>query len=253
MLVTQRQQPLMLRLAAPLAWRNPERIAAKLHGFAATELGSARDMMLAAEETRDAKLRRLFLRHALDEHRHSKMFAAAAQKVSGGIRVRRYEAHHAEPQSLLQKWGVMRFVAFIHISESRAAAQFEVLAAHFSASQDEGHADLGRLFEAVLADEKFHCRYSEHLLQQWRDQGHEREVAKAIASVKRSLLWMAWRRSGRRIGDLLVSALMLTLYATVVPLFALVARVAERGDGAGWRVASRADNTHSLDDARRPF
>ena len=169
MFATTQRSDFMLRLAAPVAWRNPAKVAAKLRGFAATELGSARDMLLAAEQTSNPKLRRLFLRHGLDEHRHSKMFDAAAKRASVGVRVRAYEAIHAEPQNLLERWGEMRFVAFVHISESKAVAQFSVLSSHFAGT------DLGALFDEILRDEQFHCRYSEHLLDQWRAEGRGRE------------------------------------------------------------------------------
>ena len=238
--------PAMVRWITPLAWRGPEKISEKLLGFAATELGSARDMMLAAESTSDPQLRRLFLRHALDEYNHAKMFEQAARRVAPGLRVRPYEAHHAEPQHLFEKWGEVRFVAFIHISESRAAAQFQALASHFA---DD---DLGRLFESIGRDEKFHCRYSEHLLQSWREQGREAEVEAAVSRVKRSLLWMAWRRAGRRIGDLLVMGIMLSLFVGVLPLFALISRLFDRSERAGWKAADPRDNNADLEHARSP-
>lgn len=250
MLASTTRAPFFVRLAAPLAWRNPGKVSGKLRGFAATELGSARDMMLAAETTSDPKLRRLFFRHAIDEYRHSTMFDAAAKKVCGGVAVRRYEALHAAPQNLLARWGEMRFVAFVHISETQAAARFEVLRDHFV-----DH-DLGRLFDEILADEKFHCRYSEHLLDSWREAGRGKEVDKAVSAVKRSLLWMAWRRAGRRIGDVLVTGLMATLYFTVVPIFALLTRLIERRATNGWhtpKAIAQQPKKARLAQARRPY
>ena len=41
---------LLLRITAPLVWRRDAKIAKKLDGFAATEAGSALDMLKAADK-----------------------------------------------------------------------------------------------------------------------------------------------------------------------------------------------------------
>src|SRR5262249_9706124 len=65
------------RLLWPLhrwVWQDAARRGRKLLRFAETEAAGGRDLSRAAEQTRDPLLRRLYLRHALDEHRHSEMF-----------------------------------------------------------------------------------------------------------------------------------------------------------------------------------
>ena len=123
--------PWTLRFAAPLAWRNDAAIATKLLGFAATEHGSALDMLRAAETVTDPKLRRLFFRHGLDEARHALAFKAAAAKLGVPAAARTNERLHAVRQDLLERLGLVRFVAFVWLSESRAAAQFKVLCGYF--------------------------------------------------------------------------------------------------------------------------
>ena len=239
--------PLWLRLAAPLAWRTDAAIASKLLGFAATEEGSARDMQRASQLVETPRLRRLFYRHALDEARHARMFRAAAApyQEAAGPGLRSYEALHATRQDLLERYGLVKFVAFVWLSESRAARQFDVLAARF-ADRDE----LRRLFEEIGKDEQFHTTYSRQLLDEWCAGGREREVAQALRSVRLSQAWMAWRRAGRRIGDVMTRALLIGMWALVVPPFALVQRLSERGD-VGWQ--EPAQSQQRLEDLRRQF
>lgn len=247
MIAQTERAPLILRAAAPLAWRDDHTIATKLLGFAATEAGSALDMRRAAELTPDPRLRRLFFRHALDEARHAQMFRDAALALAPAARPRPHEAPRARRQDLLERLGELPFIAFVHLSERRAAAQFDVLARRF-----RDHSLLGPLFTRVARDERFHVRYSGQLLDERRAAGHAPAVARALRRVRLWTAWTAWRRAGRRIGDLLVGALMLTLFLTVVPLFALPARAIAARARPGWRRPADT-GTHTLDALRRPF
>src|SRR5580692_1072711 len=62
-------------------WSDAHRRASKLLGFAATEADSGRDMARAAECTKDALLRRIYLRHSMDEARHAKLFSARGNAI----------------------------------------------------------------------------------------------------------------------------------------------------------------------------
>src|ERR671935_3319169 len=62
-------------------WRDPHRRARKLLRFAETEADGARDLSRAAELTTDALLRRLYLRHALDEQRHAELFRRRGRSI----------------------------------------------------------------------------------------------------------------------------------------------------------------------------
>src|SRR5258708_39525241 len=55
-------------------WRDTERRAHKLLRFGETETDGGRDLVRASEKTSDPLLRRLYLVHAIDEHRHGGMF-----------------------------------------------------------------------------------------------------------------------------------------------------------------------------------
>ncbi|MFO0749420.1 MAG: hypothetical protein U1F43_27695 [Myxococcota bacterium] len=243
--------PFILRATTPWAWRSRRRIAMKLMGFAATEHGSALDMLRAADRTHDARLRRLFFRHGLDEARHAQRFRDAAKALDPAAAelTRAHEKLHGVRQDLHERLGEVAFVAFVHRSEARAKAQFDVLAAHFSDHPE--HPELGRLFSEIGKDERGHVAYSRQLLDEWRAAGRAREVARAERSVRLSGAWQAWRRQGRRIGDVMVRLLLLALFIGVVPLFALMSRLgAKRAGHDGTWVAAPPDAI-SLESLRR--
>lgn len=246
---TAHRSPLVLRVAAPLAWRTDEKIAKKLMGFAATEQGSALDMFRAAELEADPKLSRLFFHHAMDEARHAQHFREVAKQVVGGTEVatRSWESLHAVRQDLYEQLGVVRFVAFVWLSESRAKKQFEVLCGYF-----HDRPELHRLFSTIAKDEHFHATYSRHILDSWIAEGREREVAKAIRAERMRAAWTRWRNAGRQIGDLMAKLLMTTLFVVVLPLFALIERVA-RKDTRGWQAPAAGTGIETHEDAWRQF
>lgn len=232
------------RIALALAWRGDAKIARRLAGFAATEAGSALDMLKAAEICGDEKYRRLFFRHALDEARHADMFQGMAKSLaSDAAQWGEYAQIHATRQNLLAQYGLVRFLAFVHVAETKAAQQFEQLRRRFA-----NRPEIAELFAKVLRDEKFHVAYSRHLLDMLIAQGQGKEVRAALLKVRWAGAWQAWRRAGRRIGDVLSRGLLTLLYWVVVPPFALMQRLSERGESAGWHEPPAPPRT--IDEAR---
>ena len=242
---------LFLRAIAPLVWRSDAKIAAKLDGFAATEAGSALDMLKAAELTEDPKLRRLFFRHAMDEARHAALFRAAARRIAPHPQRlgSEYDLIHATRQNLFARYGQVRFLAFVNVAEIRGERLFRALAAHFA-----DRPDLGDLFARIARDERFHVAYSGRLLDGHRREGRGREVALALAAVRVTRAWEAWRRSGRVLGDAASRLLLGLVYLLVLPLFAILQRTRDP-DRAGWhlRAAPPPDAAARLAAARRQF
>ncbi|MEO7110675.1 MAG: hypothetical protein ABI183_09575, partial [Polyangiaceae bacterium] len=72
------------RLLRPLhrwVWGDARRRGEKLLKFAKTEADGGRDIARAAERTTDALLRRLYLRHAMDEQRHANLFRTRGRAI----------------------------------------------------------------------------------------------------------------------------------------------------------------------------
>src|SRR6266513_3165478 len=71
----------MDRMLTPIhrwIWGDPDRRVQKLLRFGETETDGGRDLLRAAEVTSDPLLRRLYLVHATDEHRHGQLFRRRA-------------------------------------------------------------------------------------------------------------------------------------------------------------------------------
>ena len=62
-------------------WSDTERRARKLLRFGETETDGGRDLVRASEKTSDPLLRRLYLEHAIDEHRHGVMFRRRGNEI----------------------------------------------------------------------------------------------------------------------------------------------------------------------------
>lgn len=226
------------RLLAPLAWSSDRRIARKLLGFSATELGSALDMFRATELAETAEHRRLFLRHALDESRHAVRFKEVARRIDPTARTRAHERVHAEPQDLYRVLGVAPFLAFVHISEARALSQFRALHRHFEARAKTRASPrdtlLSELFAEIAREEKVHVAYSLHLLQGLQS---AREVRTELARTRRRLAWEAWKRAGARLGSRASGLVLALTFIAVLPLFALVMRLTRGGlPKPGWHL-----------------
>ncbi|MBL4633460.1 MAG: ferritin-like domain-containing protein [Kofleriaceae bacterium] len=222
----------LVRLVAPIVWRSDRKMASKLAGFAATEAGSALDMLKAAELCDDKKLRRLFFRHAMDEARHAKMFRAHSRLLGkeSDLQESEYMRSSATRQNLYQELGLVRFLAFVYQAEKRGEAHFDSLRRHFA-----GHPSLEKLFEEIGKDERFHVAYSKSLLKRLQDSGREKEVKQAKRSIAVQTAWASWRRAGKRIGNVLSWCVLAITYVVVVPVFALVQRITDRGAAHGWQ------------------
>src|SRR3954470_7864270 len=111
-------------------WSDPHRRAQKLLAFAETEADGGRDLARASELTADALLRRLYLRHALDEQRHAEMFRGRGKELLRSLPLAsaRVEANWLAPGERglddlrVEKENDDSLLAFLHLSE-RSAAQ----------------------------------------------------------------------------------------------------------------------------------
>lgn len=232
------------RLSAPLVWRRPRNMARKLAEFGATEAGSALDMLRASELCPDPRLRRIFLRHALDEARHARLFRHAADQLDPRARheLSSRAQSHQRLRDLYAELGAEAFLAFVLRAEQSGEGHFRALVNELGRSEPE----LATLFLAVAKDEQFHVAYSAHWLT--RLAGPRRPAR--IRAERLSSLWLAWRRAGRQIGERVSWVLGVLLYFAVLPPFALMLRRLE-SDDPGWKPARSLPS--SIEEARRQF
>lgn len=215
-------------LTAPFAFATRARTARHLYGFALAEHESMLELRAAAAKSPSPERRALYLRHALDEDRHATAFACHATEIRRALGKGAFAHPRTGSEALFERLGEEDFLAFVHLGEARGRAQFEAYSTHFAR---RGDAKLRALFVALIGDERGHESYTRELLV---------ECAGGEPRAKRALRRMAfhegvrrWRRAGQGLAGLVYRALMLVLYATLLP-FALVVRLA-RPLRAGWR------------------
>src|SRR5712691_10008275 len=155
------------RWLAPLhrwIWRDPQRRVQKLLRFGETEIDGGRDLLRAAEVTSNSLLRRLYMVHAVDEHRHGVLFrrrAAALLRASASDSRPKIRADwlapggHGLDDLRVDEESDDTMLAFLHISEKAAASRF-------TAYRDALQHDFTTraVFEEILHDEMFHMNYT---------------------------------------------------------------------------------------------
>jgi hypothetical protein len=211
-------------------WRDPGRRARKLLAFARTEADGGRDLARAAELTKDALLRRLYLRHARDEQGHADLFTARGKAIlaeigpaSSGLELAWLAPGERGLDDLrVEEHGDASLLAFLHLSEKAAAGRFalyrEVLADHRTAE----------VFATVLRDEEFHMTYTRTQLARVAPRGA------ALWRARAGRLWKAYLRVASRIASVLGGIVLLVQYFVILPVFALLAKRAARREREGW-------------------
>lgn len=237
------------RVLAPVhrwVWSDGQRRAQKLLGFAATEADSGRDMARAAECTPDPLLRRLYLRHSIDEARHAKLFSSRGHAILAGLGVEgagsRFQADWLSPgERGLDNLEVSRqsdaaLLAFLFLAERAGARRF-VVYGRVLGSDPETRA----VFAQVLRDEAFHTNYSYAQLRRVAPARH----AWHLAWARLGRVWKAYLRLASAIASVMGAVVLTVQYFVLLPLFALMARRSARREAAGW-VESRASAPGAL-------
>ena len=230
-------------------WADVGRRAHRLLRFAEVEADGGRDLVRAAELTDDARLRRLYLRHARDEQRHAAIFRKR------GLELLRAHtgADDASPpgdwltpgERGLDDVNVERgrdgpLLAFLHLSEKSAARQFAVY--RDAVGKD---ADTRKVFQTILRDEEFHMNYTRAELARVSPERQRGLIWRA----RLSRLWKAYLRFAVALAGVLGTVLLALQYFILLPVFALVSKRAARRAPQGW-VELKADAGRDL---RRQF
>jgi len=219
-------------------WGDAARRGLRLLRFAEVEADGGRDLVRASELTADARLRRLYLRHAEDERRHADIF-----------RQRGMELLHAFPPGDLSlpanDWMAPgerglddvnveggrdgTLLAFLHLSEATAARDF---ALYRDAVGDDGRTRA--VFENILRDEEFHMNYTRDELARVSPSKHGR----LIWGARLNRMWKAYLRFAVWLAGLIGTVVLTLQYFILLPLFAWISRRAERREKHGWTIVS---------------
>lgn len=224
----------LLRLVHTWVWNDPRRRARKLLRFADTEADGGRDLSRAAELTKDGLLRRLYLRHASDEHRHAELFRSRGRALvrtlprTDGTS---FEANWLAPGERglddvrVDGESDASLLAFLHLSEKAAAGRFalyrEVLG---------GDPETQNVFDAVLRDEAFHMTYTHQQLTRVAPKKWSVRLWKA----RLGRLWKAYLRIAAAVAGVLGTVMLLLQYTLFLPPFAWLAKRQARREPQGW-------------------
>jgi hypothetical protein len=195
---------LVARLTNAIVWRSPQRVARMLFSFANAQAASLVDLMIAARLTPSRARRTLYLRHALDEARHARLFTARSEELRGSAPLPPQTISHPYSGDLYERLGEVRFLALVHRGEQRGRRRFESYRAHFGRRLDHR---MSALFDVVLADRRRHERYTGALLREMA--GGEREAARALRSAAAWDTWRIWRRAASNARSVVLIALLL--------------------------------------------
>jgi hypothetical protein len=217
-----------------LVWRDPRRRAQNLLRFAEVEADGGRDLVRAAEVTSDPLLRRLFLKHALDEQRHADLFRGRGlalirtlpPETASGLRADWLAPGERGLDDLrVEDEGDEALLAFLHLSEKAAARDFANYVAVLG-----GDPPTRAVFEKVLHDETFHMTYTRNQLLRVAPERADRRIW--IARLRR--FWKAYLRVAAALAGLIGGVMLLLQFYLLLPPFALLARRAAKKEPEGW-------------------
>jgi hypothetical protein len=223
-------------------WNDAERRAHKLLRFGETETDGGRDLVRASEKTSDPLLRRLYLVHAIDEHRHGELFrrrgSALLRELSASSKCG-FQADwlapsgHGADDLNVEEEPDDALLAFLHLSEKAAAERFTV---YRDVLQDDPptHA----IFEEILRDEVFHMNYTLVQLARISPQRHRWRIWRA----RLSRLWKGYLRLATALAGAIGGLILTIQYFVLLPPFAWLAKRAERREVPGWTPISPKRN-----------
>ena len=137
-------------------------------------------------------------------------------------------------------------MAFVHIAEKRGESHFRSLMPHF-----KHRPAIYDMFARIVKDEQFHVRYSKRILDEWSREGRDSEVKAAQRKILLNRAWGAWRRQGRRLGDLTSRVVLKIAYFIIVPPFSLMQYCLQQPPPRGWKQAEQT--TLNAEEIRRMF
>lgn len=217
----------LARLTAPLVLASPTRVARKLFDFARAEEESRLELHAALQRSPCVARRALYLRHALDEQRHCRMFERRSRELLLQGDRTPLGRPDADCEQLYARYGEVGFLAYVHLGEARGRQQFEAYVHALRVRDPKTSA----LFERIVVDERRHEEYTHILLRELL--GSDSAVRRALWTARRRDAWRRWLVLGRGLTQPLYRLLMSVLYLSLLPI-ALVARARARRDLPRW-------------------
>jgi rubrerythrin len=206
-------EKMKIRLAVAVGWKLPGKQAEAIRAFQATEADGVWHLHRGIQRLKDPKLKALLFSHSLEEESHAEEFAhtyAAYSDRSMSPAV--YERSDLYEENA-PAWKIF---AYVHVGEEDATTRFRIL-------QDAlAEGPLKNALQRIVRDEEGHVDLTHDVLVKLG--ATESDIRKEYLRVRLSRAWEAWLRTGKRMVDLLATALLSLVYFVVGPLIFFVAR-----------------------------
>ena len=221
-------------------WSDPERQIQTLESFSQTEIDAGESILSALPYVENPTLRKHMERHANDELRHGMLFRTRAQelrKLQPNItsiskkpdklyNLSREKAdtelnsHDFFSGESFEKLGEVMYVAMLNVAEKKAEKTFS---RHHSLVRNDP--DTYEIFARILKDERYHVSYTGKFLHQWKQEGRDKQVRKALSFAKRSRFLNTLTRKSSKFGEHMGHFILYIIYFTVIVPFAIASKI----------------------------
>jgi hypothetical protein len=204
---------LKIRFAVSVVWTMKGKLAEAIRGFQATEADGVWHLHRGLVRIRDPRHRAILFAHSLEEEAHAEEFADAYRHYGEhAMKPAPYEREdlYAESEPLWKTF------AYVHQGEKDATHRFRLI---------EGSLDRGRLKDSlgrIVRDEEGHVDLTNRMLIEMG--ASDRAIRSELGRVRRSRVWQAWLRIGKRVVDKLATLLLSVSYFLFGPLLFVFAR-----------------------------
>jgi rubrerythrin len=212
-------EKLRIRLIVSVLWSSRARTAEAIRGFQATEADGVWHLHRGLQRITDPRQRAIVFTHSLEEESHAEEFARVyglySERPMTPATYERDDLHGGAT-------ALWKSFAYVHVGEEDATERFR----HLRDALGEGA--LKEALARIVQDESTHVDLTHDMLLAMG--ASDREIRAEVLRVRASRLWAAWLRSGKRVVDVVASALLSAAYL-VLGLFL--------GEPARRRLASR--------------
>ncbi len=178
----------VVRLILRFQWkRNEKLVQERIQVFEATEDDSAWQLVHAASQIEDPKIKAELFFQSLEEAHHSEVFRGLYEENAG----KKLKKISVERKPIFQKEAPWKLFAYCSVGEAAAASRFRHIADHLEPG------NLQKSLSKILAEEEGHIELAQDLASlTGRD---AQEVKKEVRKIRLQRAWEAWLRAGRKI------------------------------------------------------
>jgi rubrerythrin len=161
---------------AQLVVLDPCLLQRNFYRHAAAEMATSETLKGVAHGLKQTSLRRELVDHAADEQRHSRMFAALADGLSGWTATAerdRFGWIVEDDRKFVDSYtgDVVEFICNLFAGESRTYAFLSAYLTALNESRPVYGDKIQRVLEQILADERRHIDYTARYLNRWMEEG----------------------------------------------------------------------------------